>query len=326
MVALDPLAGRALAIGLAYMLDMLFGDPPDRFHPVAWLGSFIRLAERSLRRHRCFDGRFGGVCLVILTCVPVGAVAFALSALAWSITPIAGLSVDTGLIWLALSVRSLAGEGGSVAVLLEGGNLSGARRHVSRIVGRRTDVLDEHGVARAAIESLGENLVDGVLAPLLWAAVLGPAGAWFHKSASTLDSMVGYRTERYAEFGYASAKLDDLLAWVPARLALLLIPLAAMMVGCDMRGSWRVGIRDRLNHESPNSGHGEAAFAGALGVRLGGSVSYDHGVHELPIIGAEGALADTRAVRGAVRLVVASGAVSAVSAVLILAVVTAVPT
>ncbi|MHB9004054.1 MAG: adenosylcobinamide-phosphate synthase CbiB, partial [Coriobacteriia bacterium] len=237
MVAVDVLMGRALAIGLALSLDLLLGDPPNRFHPVAWLGSLIGFVERALRRTKILDGRFGGFVLVGVIVSASVAAASSLSMLGWKVGPVAGIGIDGVLIWLTISTRTLANEGRNVAVQLERGDLSAARRQVGRIVGRRTDSLDSPGVARAAVESLGENFVDGVLAPLLWGAALGPLGGWLHKSASTLDSMVGYKTDRYRDFGLAAARLDDLLTWLPARLSLLIVPLAATVIGGDMRGA-----------------------------------------------------------------------------------------
>ncbi|PKQ29826.1 MAG: cobalamin biosynthesis protein CobD [Actinobacteria bacterium HGW-Actinobacteria-10] len=314
MVAVDALTGRALAIGLAFALDLLLGDPPNRFHPVAWLGSLIGSVERALRRSTILDGRFGGFVLVGIIVSASVSTAYSLSMLGWKAGPVAGIGIDGVLIWLTISARTLANEGRNVALQLERDDLSAARRQVGRIVGRRTDSLDSPGVARAAVESLGENFVDGVLAPLLWGAALGPLGAWLHKSASTLDSMVGYKTDRYRDFGFAAARLDDLLTWLPARSSLLIVPLAAAIIGGNMGGAWVVGGRDRHNHASPNSAHGEAAFAGALGVRLGGPLVYADGIHDHPVIGKEGGIPTAGSIRGAARLVIASGMISTLGA------------
>ncbi len=267
------------------LLDVALGDPPTRWHPVAWLGSLIAGLEQALRRVSWLDGRAGGVMLTVVTVLLASGVALALSVGAYRVSPFVGVGVDALLVWFTLAAWSLAVEGRAVSSALVAGDLDAARLQVARVVARRTDVLDESGVARAAVESLGENVVDGVIAPLVWAALLGPAGAWMHKAASTLDSMVGYRTPRYERFGTAAARFDDVLAWVPARLSLVLIPFAALLAGFDAAGAWRVGVRDRLKHASPNSAHGEAAFAGALGVQLGGPTAYADRVSERAVIG-----------------------------------------
>jgi len=314
---------RAAALVLALVLDLAFGDLPSAWHPVAWLGRAITALERTIRRAPALNGLAGGALLAVITVTLAVAPALALSwgarlgvlATTTAVATAAAIAVDALLIWLTLAARSLAEEGRTVSAHLAAGDLPAARGHLSHLVARRTDVLDESGVARAAIESMGENVVDGVIAPMFWAALLGPGGAWLHKAASTLDSMVGYKNERYATFGTVSARLDDALAWVPARLALTVVPVAGACIGLDARGAWRMALSDRHKHASPNSAHGEAAFAGALGVSLGGCAMYADHVTERPVI-AEGfpdpSAADAVA---AARLVVACAAVAAVLAV-----------
>ena len=169
----------------------------------------------------------------------------------------------------------------------EAGDLPGARKAVSMIVGRDTDALDEQGVAKAAVETVAENVSDGVIAPLLFMSVGGAPAAAFYKAVNTLDSMVGYKNERYRNVGWASAKLDDVLNFVPARVSGALMCAAAQLTGLDAAGAWRVFKRDRRNHTSPNSAHTEAACAGALGVQLGGGHHYFGEYVEKPTIGDE---------------------------------------
>lgn len=314
MRPLDTLTARALSIALAVVLDLAFGDPRNAIHPVAWLGVVIKRLERALRVSPALSGRLGGVLLAGGTALGTAAAALGLSVLAWRVSTAFGVVVDALLIWLALAARSLAMEGRAVARSILASELPEARERLARIVARDTSVMDEAGASKAAIESLGENVVDGVVAPLMWAALLGPAGAWLHKAASTLDSMVGYRTEKYVRFGTASARLDDVLAWLPARIALGLIAIAAAVTRCDARGSLRVGLRDRLKHDSPNSAHGEAAFAGALGVRLGGDATYHGEVVHRPVIGdADAQTTDADSLLAAARLVMVTCAVAAVT-------------
>jgi adenosylcobinamide-phosphate synthase len=173
-----------------------------------------------------------------------------------------------------LAARSLHKESFRVASALRAGDLPAARHYLSYIVGRDTDKLDEPEIWRAVIETVAENTSDGIIAPLFWLTVGGPVSAMAYKAVSTLDSMVGYRNQRYLQFGWASARMDDLVNYVPARISALLLIVSAPLAGCSMSGAARITLRDRRNHPSPNSGHPEAAAAGALGVRLGGAASY----------------------------------------------------
>lgn len=313
---IDPLMMRGFSIVLALVFDWALGDPSNRWHPVAWLGILIARLEALLRSVPALSGRAGGAILTVTTIVFAGAAAWALSRLAWGFGPVIGLYGDALLIYFTLSASSLMKAGRSVRDALRADDLPAAREAVAHLVARDTGDLDETGIARAAVESLAENTVDGVVAPLFWAALFGPVGAWVHKAASTLDSMVGYRRAPYTRFGTAGARLDDLLAWVPARLAIPLVALAAVLIGGDVVAAWGVGIRDRLKHESPNSAHGEAAFAGALGARLGGPVCYGEVMQERPHIG-EGGDPDADTLTRAARLV---GAVAFVSGFTFLAV------
>jgi adenosylcobinamide-phosphate synthase len=296
------LVARLLSVALALALDLLLGDPRYRLHPVRLLGSAISAGERALRRTRLSD-RAAGTVLTVAAVALAGGVALALSLLAWSYAgPIAGIAADALLVYFALAGRSLADEGSAIRGRVDAADLPGARTALAGIVGRDTEALGESEIARATIETLGENSVDALIAPAFWALLLGPAGAWLHKAASTLDSMVGYRNERYERFGTPSARLDDALAWVPARLAIPLVAMGAAAIRCDWRAAWRTGLRDRLKHASPNSAHGEAAFAGALGVRLGGIAYYAGVPSQRSSLGVEYPAPRGSDVRAAVRL------------------------
>lgn len=307
---IDPFAARALSLAIAVALDLLLGDPSNRWHPVAWLGRAIAVLDRELRGHVPLVGRFGGSLLATIIVLAAAGSAWGVSRLAGAVSPWMGVLVDGALIYATLSATSLARAGLHVAEPLVDGDLEQARSAVSRIVSRDMTDADSSDIARATVESLAENTVDGVIAPMFWAAVLGPAGAWLHKAASTLDSMVGYRTAVYERFGTASARLDDVLAWAPARLAIPFIALAAAVQGLDGAGALRVGRRDRSKHESPNSAHGEAVFAGALGIELGGPAVYGGAVRDRARIG-EGETPTSDTIRRASRLVRTSSAVFA---------------
>lgn len=311
------LACRAGVILAAVVLDRLLGDPRWLPHPVRLIGLLIKTGERLLLGKG--DSPLfhpvdklpakKAVCPLFRGCVLAAGVVGLSGFGVWLAVEGAyrgglwwGLAAETVLVWLAIAPRSLADEALAVDRLLSRGDLPGARERLSMIVGRDTADLDEGEIRRAAVETVSENTVDGVLCPLFYAAVFGPVGAWVYKAISTLDSMVGYRSERYLEFGRCGARLDDAAAFLPARLSLCLVPPAALLCGMSARNSWRVGWRDRLAHSSPNAGHGEALFAGALGVRLGGPSTYGGRRSQKPHLSAEFPPPGPDAVRRAVRL------------------------
>jgi adenosylcobinamide-phosphate synthase len=199
--------------------------------------------------------------------------------------PVAGFAFESLLCYQLLAARSLQDESMPVYDALARGDLSAARLALAMIVGRDVDSLDEAGIARAAVETVAENASDGVVAPLLAMGAVGLPGMLSYKAINTLDSMIGYKNERYLHLGWAAAKLDDLANFMPARVAGSLMCLAAAPAGLDARSAWRVFTRDRLKHASPNAGHTEAACAGALGVQLGGTSYYFGKPVEKPVIG-----------------------------------------
>ena len=185
-----------------------------------------------------------------------------------------GHALSVIILWTTLATKDLYVHSNQVYKPLTQGDLPNARKMLSRIVGRDTDKLGEAEIVRATVETIAENVVDGITAPLFYAFLFGAPGALAYKAASTLDSMVGYKNEKYKNFGWTSARFDDILNFIPARLTGILIPFIAFFLGFDGRNSWRVFWRDRKKHPSPNSAHVEAAFAGALNVRLGGVSTY----------------------------------------------------
>ncbi len=269
----------------ALILDRLLGDPYWLWHPVRLIGRLIASGE-SLRLLP-LPARWSGTILAISVVMAAGGAAWLLVELGRTAGFWWGLAVETLLVYLAVAPRSLAEEALEVDACLQQGDLPGARRKLAMIVGRDTAGLDEREVRRAAVETVGENTVDAVLCPVFYALLFGPVGAWVYKAVSTLDSMIGYRYEPYRDFGRTAARLDDFAAFIPARLALLFVPAAALLSGLSARDAWRVGWRDRLAHPSPNAGHGEALFAGALKVRLGGPSTYNGISSEKPYLGAE---------------------------------------
>ncbi len=201
------------------------------------------------------------------------------------VNPFLGSLVTVILIYWAISIKDLADHSWAVHRPLSQGNLPAARQALANIVGRETSQLSEAGIIRATVETIAENTVDGVLSPLFYAALGGPPLAWAFKAVSTLDSMVGYKSEPYREFGWAGARLDDLLNWLPARLSGGLFTLAAWLTGLDWRQTWKICRRDGRRHASPNAGWPEAAISGALGLRLGGPNVYHGELVDKPWLG-----------------------------------------
>lgn len=249
-------SGRDLVAGVA--LDLAIGDPRWLPHPVRGIGWFAMLAERMWRATG-LPLRTAGV-LFWISVVGLS------TAIVW-MTP---HWMNIYWIYSLLACRDLDAQASGVVQALNRGDTVEARRRLSWIVGRDTEGLDEPGVMRATVETVSENLSDGVIAPLFYLAVAGPAGMAAYKAINTLDSMVGYRNERYREFGWASARIDDVVNYLPSRLTAVLIQVAALLPGFDAQRTFRVIWRDGASQPSPNSGYPEAAVAGAIGVQLGG--------------------------------------------------------
>ena len=277
-----------LALLIGFCLDLLLGDPHWAPHPVRAIGALIAGLEKLLRKMlpKSPAGELaGGVALVLLTlAIPTGLTVLLL----WAcnlVSPWLALAVESLLSYQLLATKSLAAESRKVYDTLKTGDLDQARYAVSMIVGRDTASLDEAGVARAAVETVAENASDGVIAPLIFLAIGGAPLGMFYKAANTMDSMVGYKNDQYLYFGRAAAKFDDILNLIPARVAGVLMCLGGAAAGYDGKNAWRIFIRDRKNHKSPNSAHTEAACAGALQLRLAGPNYYFGQLVEKPYIG-----------------------------------------
>jgi adenosylcobinamide-phosphate synthase len=291
--------GAALAGG--YVADLAFGDPAH-WHPVAGFG---RLAARLERAVYAPSRARGGAYAVGLVALAAG--------IGELLARVSGRGpVLLAITWVTLGGRSLGAEAHGIAAALDDGDLDGARAALPALAGRDAAALDVAGVCRGVVESVAENTGDAVIGALLWGAVAGPAGAAGYRAANTLDAMVGHRSERYTDFGWAAARLDDLLSWPAARAGAALAAGCAPVVGGSPREAWRVLRRDGAAHPSPNAGRLEAAFAGALGVRLGGPLSYGGRAERRPELG-DGAPPDTTAVRRAARLSLAVGTVATIA-------------
>ena len=272
-----------LALLFGYLLDLLLGDPEWLYHPVRIIGKYISFAEKKLRA-RGGNLRKSAVFLtastVLLTAAAVALLLFLLGLLGrWP--RLLGMAL---LDWLGIAVTSMAKEARGVNKALAKG-LEAGRKQVARIVGRDTDSLSEEEVVKATVETVAENTTDGVISPLVYAALGGPVLLWAFKAASTLDSMVGYMDEKYRDIGWSSARLDDVLNFVPARLTALIMVAASFLTGLDAKNAFRVVKRDHANHKSPNCAWSEAAAAGALHIQLGGTHTYFGKPVEKPTIG-----------------------------------------
>lgn len=285
----------------AVCLDLLLGDPRWLPHPVVWIGRMIKALEVVLRR-TVPNERAGGVCLLVITVGVAYGSALAILKVAHAVHPYVGLAVAVLLGWTTLAARSLHRESRLVADALGRGDIGGARQSLSYIVGRDTAELEEPEIWRGAVETVAENTSDGVIAPLFFLVLGGPALALAYKAVNTLDSMVGYKNERYLHFGSASARFDDIVNFIPARLTGFLMAVVAPMFGLSAREAWRIMRRDGRNHSSPNSGIPEAAAAGALGVKLGGTNTYFGVPVAKPTIGDSRKPLSAAAWQGAVRL------------------------
>lgn len=292
--------GHIAAMAMGFALDALIGDPHGWPHPVRLVGKQIEFEEHIIDTYildeaeragqawpldRAQTERLAGAALAAdVALVSPMVVWLALKACS-KLHPALRLALETLVCYQLIAARSLSDESMKVHDALVAGDREKAREAVSMIVGRDTDSLDEEGIARATVETVAENASDGVVAPLLFMGVGGAPGAMAYKAVNTLDSMVGYKNERYINLGRAAAKLDDAVNFVPARVAGVLMCGAAKLVGQDAARAWRVFKRDRRNHTSPNSAHTEAACAGALGVQLGGGNYYFGNFVEKPTIG-----------------------------------------
>ncbi len=282
---------HVLAMAIGFALDLIFGDPRSIPHPVRWIGALITALEPPLRKlfpANKLGERVAGIALVVLVAGSSLGCAVLLLWLCGLVNWWLALAVESLLCYQMLATKSLRDESMAVARELEHGNLPAARRAVSMIVGRDTERLDEEGVEKAAVETVAENTSYGVIAPLFYMAIGGAPLAVLYKAVNTMDSMVGYKNDRYLYFGTAAAKADDVLNFVPARLAGVLMCLAAPLVRMDGKEAWRIFRRDRLAHSSPNSAHTEAACAGALGVQLAGGSYYFGRFVPKPTIGDAG--------------------------------------
>ncbi len=283
-----------IAFLMGFLLDQLLGDPYFLPHPVRLIGKLISGTEQRLRRKipgneadKSGSELRQGVTMVLIVLVSVVMVSSFLLFAAYQIHPYVGMAVESLMTYQILAVKCLKVESMKVYHCLRKNSLGQAKAAISMIVGRDTECLNEEGIAKAAVETVAENTSDGVVAPMLYLAVGGPILGFLYKAVNTMDSMVGYKNEKYLYFGRAAAKLDDFVNFLPARISALLMIAASYLSGRDFsgKGAWNIYRRDRRKHASPNSAQTESVCAGALSIRLVGDASYFGKTIKKPYIG-----------------------------------------
>lgn len=269
-----------IKIWIAYILDLIFGDPENLIHPVQIIGKLITILEKILLRKK-FKILAGG----ILAIITIGVTYFICYFISKNIQNSIIAILEIYLMYTIFSINSLAREGKKVYKILKAGNIDVARKELSYLVSRDTGEMDEKMVIRSTMETISENTVDGIIAPMFYMFLGGLPLAMAYKAINTLDSMVGYKNDKYIDFGKISAKIDDVANFIPARITGILIVISSFILRYDYKNALKVFFRDRKNHSSPNSAHSEASVAGALGVQFGGKVSYFGKEYDKPTIG-----------------------------------------
>lgn len=290
---------------LAFVLDWILGDPQSWPHPVRWVGRLITGGEKMARNWADERPQFlrqAGVLLAVSVVLITMLATYTLLVVAARLAFFLFCAVALYLIYSALCLKELYRQTWRVEIALREGDVAEARRRLSWVVGRDTADLDKAAIRRAVIETLAENLSDGIVAPMFYLALGGPVLAWGYKAVNTLDSMIAYKNERYIDLGRFAARLDDAANFIPARLAALLLIVSARIQGFNWREARAMWLRDARLHSSPNSGQPEAAMAGALGLYLGGPACYGGKPHHKPFINEGAAEAGPDSVRAAERL------------------------
>ncbi|MEG0844110.1 MAG: adenosylcobinamide-phosphate synthase CbiB [Romboutsia sp.] len=264
-----------LSIYIGYIIDLVMGDPYSFPHPVRYIGKLIKITENKIRSIAKTDKdlKVSGFFLWFITVGITYIITYLVIRLA-SFNQFVFLTVNSIIIYTTLATKCLKDEGIKIYNVLKTGDLEKSRVQLSYIVGRDTTNLSEHEIIRATVETIAENTVDGIIAPMFFAFIGGAPLAMAYKAINTLDSTVGYKNEKYLNLGFASAKIDDIANYIPARISVILMTIGVMVLGYNYKSCFKIAIRDRKNHKSPNCAYPEGAVAGALGVELGGTNIY----------------------------------------------------
>ncbi|MCF0149291.1 MAG: cobalamin biosynthesis protein [Clostridium sp.] len=276
---------KELTIG--FILDLLIGDPQNPYHPIRFIGNLCSTLEKVFRKILKNYLKIAGLLTWIFSVVIVYIISAIILKITFNISYILGIIISGIMIYFTISAKALKVEGLKVIKLLLKDDIEAARKQLSYIVGRDTASLDKEGILRAVVETIAENMSDGVVAPILYAGLFGAPFAFVYKAVNTMDSMFGYKNDKYRDFGFFPAKLDDIFNYIPARITGYLIIIAVFILKLDYKNSYKIYSRDKNNHSSPNSAHPEAAVAGALGLKLGGANYYFGKLVEKPTIGEE---------------------------------------
>ncbi len=271
-------------LSIAFVLDIAIGDPQWQYHPVRIVGRAIEFTENVMRRIPVPE-RIGGGFLTITIVAGTYVTAYAILQASKRLSSLCELIAGVFIIYFSISIKNMADEVKKVMTYLSENDLINARKSLSHIVGRDTINLDRGQIIRACVESIAESIVDGIISPMFYSFIGGPCAAIAYRAVNTLDSMVGYKDSKYIRFGWASARLDDIANYIPARISALLIPISSFLCGCSLKYSLKILFRDGRKNESPNSGIPEAAMAGALRVQLGGPSTYQGEIVKKQFIG-----------------------------------------
>ncbi|MGN0600899.1 MAG: adenosylcobinamide-phosphate synthase CbiB [Oscillospiraceae bacterium] len=274
----------ALPMLIGFIIDIILGDPYSLPHPIRAIGTLISKLEKFVRS-RFNNLRKGGVFLAAVVLVISTLAPLLILILCYRINVILGVVIESVMCWQLVAARCLQKESMKVCRALEENDTEKARKAVSMIVGRDTEVLDEKGIIKAAVETVAENTSDGVTAPIMYISFGGAALGFFYKAANTMDSMIGYKNEKYADIGRFAARLDDLLNFIPSRLTAIAMILSAYLLKLDGKNAFNIWKRDRRKHASPNSAQTESVCAGALDIRLAGDAYYFGELHKKEFIG-----------------------------------------
>lgn len=281
---------QVIACIIGFIMDLILGDPYFKYHPVRLIGRLIEKCEALLRK--VFpDNEKGlknaGIALVMTVCFITVGITMLIKSVTYRLNLYLGIITEAVICYFFLATRSLSVESMRVYNCLKNNDIEGGRKSVSMIVGRDTQFLDKEGIIKATVETVAENLSDGVIAPLFYLMIGGSVLGGFYKAVNTMDSMVGYKNDKYIYFGRAAARLDDIANFIPSRFSAVMVIIGAFLCGKNYKNAFKIYLRDRKNHASPNSAQTESACAGALDIRLAGDAYYFGKLYKKPFIGDE---------------------------------------